>query len=60
MQNGPFCMDVAAGQNVLLMDAFSDLVVMAMGVNLTISLKIWLILQVLDFAYTGIYSFLYI
>ena len=60
MQNGSYCMDAAPGPNVLVMDAFSDLVAMATGVKPTISLKIWLILKVLDFAYTGIYSFLYL
>ena len=41
------------------MDTFTDLVATAMGVGSTVSLKIWLILKVEDYDYTGIYIFLY-
>ena len=57
--NGSCCVGVAPCPNVSLMGAFSDLVAMATDVKSTMSLKICLILKVQDFAYTGIYDFLY-
>ena len=49
-----------ASPKCIVMDALSDLVAIGTGVNPTISLKMWLIENVLDIAYSGIYSFLYL
>ena len=52
-------MGLAPNPNVVEMGAFSELVAMATVVKSTFSLKIWPILKVQDFDYTGLYGFLY-
>ena len=54
-----YSIGLAQGQDVFLLDAFSELVALAVGVDSTFSPEFCLILNVHHFGYTKTYGFLH-